>query len=103
ATGELRERVRDRLTRVERGLNQALSGAAGGAGAPVVGLVIEGSEEQVRARHRNLARAVADFDAATIATTHGFCQEVLGGLGGSGDVEPDRRFLQDHTGLLRRD
>ena len=29
------------------------------------------------------------FDAATIATTHGFCQEVLGGLGIAGDLEPD--------------
>ncbi len=37
-----------------------------------------------------LARALADFDAATIATTHGFCQEVLGGLGIAGDVEPRR-------------
>ena len=42
-----------------------------------------------------LARAVASFDAATIATTHGFCQEVLGGLGIAGDLEPDVTFVED--------
>ena len=35
------------------------------------------------------ARARRSSTRATIATTHGFCQEVLGGLGIDGDVEPD--------------
>ena len=39
-------------------------------------------------RRDRLARAIADFDAATIATTHGFCQEVLAELGTVGDLEP---------------
>ena len=47
-------------------------------------------------------RALADFDAATIATTHGFCQEVLGGLGVAGDVEPDATFVEDVSDLRRR-
>ncbi len=38
---------------------------------------------------------VASFDAATIATTHGFCQEVLDGLGIAGDLEPDVTFVED--------
>ena len=46
------------------------------------------------------ARAVADFDAATIATTHGFCQEVLSGLGVAGDVERDAVFVEDVTDLV---
>ncbi len=51
-------------------------------------------------RHRRLQRALADFDAATIATTHGFCQEVLGGMGIDGDVEPDAAFVEDVRDLL---
>ena len=34
--------------------------------------------------------ALADFDAATIATTHQFCQQVLAGLGVAGDTDPAR-------------
>jgi exodeoxyribonuclease V beta subunit len=75
ATGELRERVRERL-------------------------VQDAATEPDPARRDNLARAVADFDAATIATTHGFCQEVLSGLGVAGDVERDAEFLEDVSDRL---
>ncbi len=51
-------------------------------------------------RRENLTRALADFDAATIATTHGFCQEVLGGLGVAGDVDPDATFVEDVGDVL---
>ncbi|MEJ7717198.1 MAG: hypothetical protein WKF31_04250 [Thermoleophilaceae bacterium] len=51
-------------------------------------------------RRDHLARAIADFDDATIATTHGFCQEVLGGLGVAGDVEPDTAFVEDLGDLV---
>ena len=47
-----------------------------------------------------LLRALGDFDAATIATTHGFCQEVLGGLGVAGDLEPDAVLVEDVGDLL---
>ena len=90
ATGELRERVRERLVAAEQGLDRALAGAAADATrssrcSPT------GRRTRSRERRERLARALADFDAATIATTHGFCQEVLGGLGVAGDVEPRRR------------
>jgi exodeoxyribonuclease V beta subunit len=75
ATGELRERVRQRL-------------------------VADLAAEHDPLRHERLARAVADFDAATIATTHGFCQEVLSGLGVAGDVERDAAFVEDVTDLI---
>ena len=93
ATGELRERVRQRLVATERGLRT-------GEGDEIVQLLAAGPPEVVEARRRNLARAVADFDAATIATTHGFCQEVLAGLGVAGDVERDSQFVEDVTDLL---
>ena len=48
-----------------------------------------------------LARAVADFDAATITTTHGFCLEALGSLGFAGDVAADCRFVEDVSELTR--
>jgi exodeoxyribonuclease V beta subunit len=75
ATGELRERVRERLVR-------------------------DAAAEHDETRRENLARAVADFDAATIATTHGFCQEVLSGLGVEGDVERDAEFIEDVSDLI---
>ena len=96
ATGELRDRVRERLVAVEQELE------AGGRGSDdeVVRLLAGAPPEVVAERRANLARALADFDAATIATTHGFCQEVLGGLGVVGDVERDVELVEDVDDLL---
>src|SRR5213592_503879 len=73
-------------------------------GAPasdeIVRLLARGPGEEVERRRARLARALAGFDAATIATTHGFCQEVLGGLGVAGDVERDVAFVEDISDLL---
>jgi exodeoxyribonuclease V beta subunit len=98
ATGELRERVRERLVSVERGLARRLAGAPGGDDEDPVVTLLAGTDPE---RHReNLARAIASFDAATIATTHGFCQEMLGGLGIAGDLEPDVTFVEDLSDLV---
>src|SRR5215470_8500588 len=72
ATGELRERVRERLVSAEQGLDRALAGAP--SQDVVVALLAKGGEEEGTQRRENLTRALADFDAASIATTHGFCQ-----------------------------
>jgi exodeoxyribonuclease V beta subunit len=98
ATGELRERVRERLVSAEQGLDRALAGAP--PTDEVVALLAEGSATSIAQRHGRLTRALADFDAATIATTHGFCQEVLGGLGVAGDVDPDATFVEDVGDLI---
>ena len=95
ATGELRERVRERLIEVERGLAAVEAGAAPGSD-PVVALLAAGDVSRARA---NLARAIGGFDAATIVTTHSFCQEVLGGLGIAGDLEPEAIFVEDLSEL----
>jgi exodeoxyribonuclease V beta subunit len=92
ATGELRERVRDRLVAVERGLE------TGDSDDEIVQLLSAGDVPLARER---LARALADFDAATIATTHGFCQEVLGGLGIHGEGGRDVTFAEDLGDLLQ--
>ena len=69
-------------------LGAVLEGAAPDARDEVVRLLADGpAPRRSQLRRRRLARALADFDAATITTTHGFCQEVLGGLGVAGDVD----------------
>jgi len=98
ATSELRERVRERLVSAEHGLERALAGVPP-SDDQVVALLATGDEETVRVRRERLAAALAGFDAATIATTHAFCQEVLGGLGVIGDVEPGTTFVEDITDL----
>ena len=51
-------------------------------------------------RHDRLAKAIADFDAATIETTHGFCLQVLYGLGTAGDIDRDVTLVEDVRDLL---
>ena len=98
ATGELRERVRERLVSAELGLERALAGAPP-EDDEVLRLLATGSPDEVRMRRERLARALADFDSATIATTHAFCQEVLGGLGVLGDIGSDTTFVEDISDL----
>jgi len=101
ATSELRERVRERLVGVERGLGRALAGAdAADARDEVVALLAGAAPAEVHLRRERLARALADFDAATIATTHGFCQEMLSSLGSAGDLDPDTTFVEDTRDLV---
>jgi exodeoxyribonuclease V beta subunit len=95
ATGELRERVRDRFVSAELGLARTLAGAPPPAEDRVLRLLAEGSEAEVSERRRRLAEAVSGFDAATIATTHGFCQHVLAELGIAGDADRDVTFVED--------
>ena len=79
ATVELRERVRDRFVSTAAAL--ADPERARCSTDPVTALLATGSETEVGARRDRLRHAVADFDAATIATTHGFCLQMLAGLG----------------------
>jgi exodeoxyribonuclease V beta subunit len=100
ATGELRDRVRERLVACEEGLSAMLSGAIDTHPDEVVRLLADGPPEQVRERRDRLTRAVANFDAATIDTTHGFCQEVLAELGTIGDLYPETVFVEDVSDLV---
>ncbi len=100
ATGELRERVRERLVSAEQGLARALAGEAPEVQDDVLRLLAEGSHGEIEQRRARLERALSDFDAATIATTHGFCQEVLSGLGLQGDMEEGATVAEDISDLL---
>src|SRR5204862_6219063 len=59
-----------------------------------------GAAPAVGERRGNRARGRADLDAATSATTHGFCQEVRGGVGIAGDIAADTVFVEDLSDLL---
>ena len=100
ATSELRERVREQLGAAAQALDRATAGAPLGSTDPVIRLLSDGSPDEVAGRRDYLARAVSDFDAATIATTHGFCQEVLSGLGVAADLDPSTAFVDDLSDLV---
>ncbi|MEO7837060.1 MAG: UvrD-helicase domain-containing protein [Acidimicrobiales bacterium] len=100
ATGELRDRVRERLVSTEHGLARALAGAAPAEDDGVVSLLADAASDEVERRRRRLAAALTDFDAATIATTHEFCHHVLSGLGVAGDVDQDVTFSEDPWDLV---
>ena len=100
ATGELRDRVRERLVSAEQGLLRVVAGEPAPADDDVLCLLATGTPTEVDERRRRLTAALADYDAATITTTHGFCQDVLGGLGFAGDVEREIVVLEDQRDLL---
>ncbi|MEI6623953.1 MAG: UvrD-helicase domain-containing protein [Actinomycetes bacterium] len=95
ATGELRERVRERLVSAHRQLGQFLDTGSCNGDDALVGVLAQGDLAEVRTRHRRLAEALSDFDAATITTTHGFCLDALAALGLSGDPELNPKLAPD--------
>jgi exodeoxyribonuclease V beta subunit len=92
ATAELRERVRQRLTEVATEMEDLERARA--STDDLVRRLATGPVEEVERRRRRLARGVADFDAATIATTHGFCHQMLAGLGIAADLDADVTFAE---------
>ena len=83
ASQELRERVRDQIVHALKAFDDpSLVGDN-----QVVEHLVEGSDGERAVRQRNLRDALASFDAATIATTHQFCQLVLKSLGVAGDSD----------------
>src|SRR5580700_10017141 len=72
ATGELRERVRERLVSAEQALAEHVLGGPLPDGDELVALLAKGPRPVIEERRERLANAIANFDAATIATTHGF-------------------------------
>ncbi len=84
ASQELRERVRDQLVLAERALADP---AAADRSHPVIDTLLRGDDAELASRGARLRDALASFDAATIATTHQFCQIVLRSLGVAGDTD----------------
>jgi exodeoxyribonuclease V beta subunit len=92
ATQELRERTRQRLTSAARGL--ADPAAARASGDDVLRHLASGDDAEVAERRRRLLVALSGFDAATITTTHSFCQRMLDELGLAGDREPGAEVVE---------
>ncbi|MEU7906320.1 UvrD-helicase domain-containing protein [Actinoplanes sp. NPDC049118] len=98
ATAELRERVRERLVSAERGLADPARARA--SDDTVLAKLADVNDAEAACRRRRLAAALADFDAATIATTHQFCQQMRAGLGLAADSDPDAVFVEDLDDLI---
>lgn len=93
ATNQLRARVRDRLIEVVDGLE--LDRTPGED--PVLDLLASGD----RAGHLlRLRTAIADYDALTIATIHGFAAQVRNALGVTTGLDPDARLVEETDELI---
>ena len=93
ASQELRERVRDQLVAVQRGLADPPTARA--SDDTVVQFLAATDDAEAAVRHRRISTALAHFDSATIATTHQFCQQVLVGLGVAGDSEAGATLVEN--------
>ncbi len=96
ASQELRERVRQQLVEAERALAGALSVPSGDQ--LLTWLLADETRRPVR--HRRIRDALASFDAATIATTHQFCQLVLRSLGVAGDTDAGATLVDSLDDLV---
>jgi exodeoxyribonuclease V beta subunit len=83
ATQELRDRVRRQIVDAV----VAFDDPSRAGDNQVIAHLLDCAEDERRERRRRLRDALAAFDAATIATTHQFCQMVLKSLGVAGDSD----------------
>ncbi len=100
ATGDLRQRVRERLVTAERGLADVVAARPTDPDDRVLRSLADADPAEIEVRRRRLATALAGFDAATITTTHGFCQQMLSGLGVAGGIEPDVTLVENVDDLV---
>ncbi len=102
ATNELRLRVRERLVAVEACLDDAVAGRApSGRIGELETMVSAAHPEELARRRTRVSKALAEFDAATIATTHEFCLQMLDGLGVLGDRELHATVVEHVADLTR--
>jgi exodeoxyribonuclease V beta subunit len=83
ATQELRDRVRRHIVDSVHAFDDPTRAGDN----QVVKHLLDGTPEERQNRRQRLRDALATFDAATIATTHQFCQLVLRSLGVAGDTD----------------
>lgn len=90
ASQELRERVRCQIVDAVR----AFADPSTVGDNQLVAYLLDGTDDQRAVRRQRLRDALAGFDAATIATTHQFCQLVLRSLGVAGDTAASVTLLE---------
>jgi exodeoxyribonuclease V beta subunit len=96
ASQELRDRVRSQLVEAE----QALADPSQPRDSDLLRHLARGDAADVAERHARLRDALANVDAATIATTHQFCQLVLRSLGVAGDTDAGVTLVDDLGDLV---
>ena len=90
ATAELRSRVRGRLAEVHLHLTRCLATGATTTTTddPLLAAIATAGPDELEVRRRHVDEALAEFDAATITTIHGFCRRLLAGSGtAAGDLD----------------
>jgi exodeoxyribonuclease V beta subunit len=92
ATAELRSRIREQMIEAARALDDGDDGHS-----DLVALL---ASEDREVRLRRLVRAVAEFDAASISTIHGFATQVRRTLGLSSAMDPDARLVASADALI---
>ncbi|NLE80877.1 MAG: UvrD-helicase domain-containing protein [Rhodococcus sp.] len=98
ATRELRERTRERFAGVSAALADQESARA--SDDALIAFLATCGPDEALVRRRRLLRALADFDAGTIATTHSFCQRMLDSLGVAGEREPGSVLVESADELI---
>ena len=96
ASQELRERVRRQIVDAVIAFDDPSTVGDN----QLVKHLLAGTEDQRSDRKRRLRDALAGFDAATIATTHQFCQLVLKSLGVAGDTAANVTLLESLDDLV---
>ena len=98
ASQELRERVREQLVEAERALaDPGRTAREPGVDSSTAPTSTTPSSPYAGSGSRD---ALADFDAATIATTHQFCQSVLRSLGVAGDTDAGAELVENLDDLV---
>ncbi len=97
STRELRERVREQLMSARDALRHPAEAAPGDE---LVAFLRDTDPAGLAVRCRRLDEAVASFDAATVTTTHGFCQQALLALGTAGDHDAGAVLIEGATDLV---
>ena len=96
ASQELRDRVRRQIVDAVHAFDDpSLIGDN-----QVVKHLLTGTDTELRDRRQRLRDALASFDAATIATTHQFCQLVLKSLGVAGDTDSGVTLVESLDDLV---
>ncbi|WP_027331819.1 exodeoxyribonuclease V subunit beta [Mycolicibacterium tusciae] len=89
ASQELRERVRSQILEALLAFDDR-----SGDYNDLVTHLLDGEPDELAERKLRLRDALAGFDAATIATTHQFCQLVLKSLGVAGDTDAGVQLVE---------
>ncbi len=96
ASEELRDRVRRQITDAAA----AFDDPSRVGDNELLEHLVAGTDQERAARRQRLRDALANFDAATIATTHQFCQLVLRSLGVAGDSDSRVTLVESLTDLV---